>query len=61
MKDLPGKPDFVFRRLRKMIKDFSIKCNPPSLIARFFHIPVGICFGVIAGAILAGLVSLLIR
>jgi hypothetical protein len=35
--------------------------NPPSLIARYFHIPVGICFGVIAGAILAGLVSLLIR
>jgi hypothetical protein len=35
--------------------------NPPSLIARYFHIPVGIGFGMIAGAILAGLVSLLIR
>jgi hypothetical protein len=35
--------------------------NPPWLIARYFHIAVGISFGMIAGAILAGLVSLLMR
>lgn len=34
--------------------------SPPSLIARFFHIPVGISFGMIAGAILAWVISLFI-
>ncbi len=43
-----------------LVPAFQGKGSPPSVIARYFHIPVGALFGMIAGSILAGILSLLI-
>jgi hypothetical protein len=43
-----------------LVPTFQGKGSPPSLIARYFHIPVWALFGMIAGSILAWLLSMLI-
>lgn len=42
-----------------LVPAFKGQAAPPSFIARYLHIGVGAMFGIIAGSILAGIVSLL--